>query len=366
MKQKILILALMMLPMTAWGQGLTQWVLDRLDSMATKGIDRNYIDLPKYPWTIEARITESNSRMNMTSRWEDEEELDGTADFSITTHNGYHPALGLKISYRGTGIGFSKRLSSKGSSFSFNSTSGHYGFNLSLKSFENTNADFLASGYEEGVPTQLQDDLEVEHPIKVRSQFLDAYYMFNGSHYSYAAANKPGLIQRRSAGSVVAGIMYYHASVDFISNNISNVILNILMHNIGKQKMSQASIGVGYAYNWVPARGWLIGAVVMPMFTFYNRTKTYRYEVTYIGDKEIEDDDFFEESEDMFLVSDPMIERTPNKLEFNYDGRLSIIRNWERFHVRLTGQYHHFTYGNDDTHGWLSDWSAYLSLGYRF
>ena len=363
MKQKTLLFALLLLPMTACGQGLVKWVQAHLDSMVSKGIDPDYIELPKHPWTVEARITESNSALKMTANWDDEER---DANFSLKTHNGYKPALGLKVSYRGTGIGFSKRLGShSGTSFSFSSSSGHYGLNFRLRSFENNNVEILVASNDNGDYQEVRDHVDFESPVKVRTQFLDAYYMFNGKHYSYAATNKPGLIQRRSAGSVVAGAMYYHATVNYINNNLSNIFLNMFMLGVGKLKMTQASVGVGYAYNWVPARGWMIGAIAMPMLTFYNRTKVYRYEAEYLGDLEDEAAILLEPNE-MFAVTEDGVEHTPNKVVLNYDGRLSIVRNWERFNVRLTGQYHRFRYGNEDITGWSSEWSAYLSVGYRF
>lgn len=50
------------------------------------------------------------------------------------------------------------------------------------------------------------------------------------------------------------------------------------MKGIGRVKLWQGSVGVGYAYNWVPARGLLVNVLGMPMLTFVNKLKAYGYE----------------------------------------------------------------------------------------
>ena len=42
------------------------------------------------------------------------------------------------------------------------------------------------------------------------------------------------------------------------------------MLGLGKVKAYQAAIGLGYTYNWVPVRGLLVNAVVMPVIGLWN------------------------------------------------------------------------------------------------
>ena len=52
------------------------------------------------------------------------------------------------------------------------------------------------------------------------------------------------------------------------------------MQGLGCVKLWQGSVGVGYAYNRVPAKGLLVSAMAMPMLTFVNKIKAYGYRET--------------------------------------------------------------------------------------
>ncbi len=90
----------------------------------------------------------------------------------------------------------------------------------------------------------------------MKTIIADGYYMFNGKKFSYAAAYDQSVIQKRSAGSLMAGLMYNYTDIDYAAN--SNGDLIYMMSGLGRIKLWQGSVGVGYAYNWVPARGLLV------------------------------------------------------------------------------------------------------------
>lgn len=75
-----------------------------------------------------------------------------------------------------------------------------------------------------------------------------AFYIFNHFKFSYSAALTQGAPQRRSAGSWLLGVRYDHQN--------AKMDTDIFYHNIG--------ISTGYAYNWVFAPHWLLGAGVQP------------------------------------------------------------------------------------------------------
>ena len=210
--------------------------------------------------------------------------------------------------------------------------------------------------------------MELDDPIRVRSLFLDGYYLFNGKHFSYAAAYDQSLIQRRSAGSFIAGLMYYHTSVAYDGDQ--NWPLLLLMNNVGKIKFTQASAGAGYAYNWVPARGLLVSAQVMPMLTFYNRMYTYFYETVNQKGQTVYEwfyDDAEDDDEPLVWHANEVEERkTSNRVNWNFDARLSVSYNWRSSYLRLYGHYNRFNYKNDEGDGRLSDWTVYASYGLRF
>lgn len=342
-----------------------------IDSSAVSSIDRNWIEQPKQQLAIEARTTFNQSKLRMETTWEED-------DFTMVSksNNGFSTSAGLWLGYRGYGLGFSKELGrTTGSTFSFGAMGGRFGLNLRISSYKSDMPDIYMNG-EQVSGRNISDD-RLEDPINVRNFFLDGYYMLNGKHFSYSAAYDNSLIQRRSAGSVVIGGMYFHSRVDYSAD--SNWLLTALMKDVGMVKFTQGSIGMGYAYNWVPARGLLVNAMAMPMFTFYNRTTKYLYDFAMIDPNgKIIDEEYLaglDEDEYYDILFDPKTkisainereEKTGNKPKFNFDMRLCVTYNWDRWYVRAYGHFNMFRYGSDLVSGRMTDWTAYAALGFRF
>ena len=337
-----------------------------IDSSAVSSIDRNWIEQPKQQLAIEARTTFNQSKLKMETFWEED-------NFTMVSksNNGFSTSAGLWLGYRGYGLGFSKELGK----FSFGAMGGRFGLNLRISSYKSDMPDIYFNG-EQVSGRNISDD-RLDDPINVRNFFLDGYYMLNGKHFSYSAAYDNSLIQRRSAGSVVIGGMYFHSRVDYSAD--SNWLLTALMKDVGMVKFTQGSIGMGYAYNWVPARGLLVNAMAMPMFTFYNRTTKYLYDFAMIDPNgKIIDEEYLaglDEGEYYDILFDPKTkisavnereEKTGNKPKFNFDMRLCVTYNWDRWYVRAYGHFNLFRYGSDLVSGRMTDWTAYAALGFRF
>ncbi len=345
------------------------WVKTLIDSSAVATVDRNYIQQPKPAWAIEARTTLNQSTLKMETTWEDPEI--GNMNLWAKSKNGLSTSAGLWLGYRGYGFGYSKEFGqTSGSTLAFGAMGGSFGINLRIGTYNSDMPDLYIEG--EKLTSYDEDDDRLEDPIKVRTLFLDGYYMLNGKHFSYAAAYDNSLIQKRSAGSIVVGGMYCHSRADYSAD--SNWLLTALMEGVGKVKFSQGSIGAGYAYNWVPARGWLISAMAMPMLTLYNRTTKYVYDFALVN-PHVEDwdaipDDEFEEwlfdSETDIGVVGETEEKSTNKVKLNFDARLSVVYNFDRWYVRVYGHYNQFRYGSDTVSGRVTDWTANASLGFRF
>ena len=333
-----------------------------IDSSAVSSIDRNWIEQPKQQLAIEARTTFNQSRLKMETTWEED-------NFTMVSksNNGFSTSAGLWLGYRGYGLGFSKELgNTTGSTFSFGAMGGRFGLNLRISSYKSDMPDIYFNG-EQVSGRNISDD-RLDDPINVRNFFLDGYYMLNGKHFSYSAAYDNSLIQRRSAGSVVIGGMYFHSRVDYSDD--SNWLLTLLMKNVGKVKFTQGSIGMGYAYNWVPARGLLVNAMAMPMFTFYNRTTKYLYDFGVVNPykerKSEEDYEWLFDKDTKIVKTGESEETTGNKPKFNFDMRVCMTYNWDRWYVRAYGHFNLFRYGSDLVSGRMTDWTAYAALGFRF
>lgn len=322
------------------------WVKTLIDSSAVATVDRRYIEQPRQQWAVELRTDLSKSKLDMEADWV---ENGVKSTWGVMTENSPTLSAGAWVGYRGYGFGLSKELrGGYGTSLSFGAMGGSFGINLRIRSYRSSSPELSING--EGFENMTSMTYDLDDPIRVRSLFLDGYYMFNGRHFSYAAAYDQSLIQRISAGSLVAGLMYYHSSIYMDSE--SNILLQAWLNGLSKLKFSQGSVGVGYAYNWVPARGWLVSVMAMPMLTFYN--KMY---ATIL--------DWNPDANDEIYVTETERDRT-GKLGLNYDARLCVTYNWNRFYLRTYGYHNRFRYANDDNTGIMRDWAVYAALGYRF
>ena len=349
-------------------------VKNYIDSSAVRGIDPSYIRVPERPWHVVARSNVSQSILRMHST------VDAEAFFSnvkgnflweprITTEPSF--SVGVWGGYRGYGIGYQSNVAGdKGSTLSLGATGGNYGLNVRFHRFQTDNPKVHYEG------DFIQDDGQIVHecetfqrellsPIRVHTLIADGYYLLNGRHFSYSAAYDQSAIQLRSAGSLMVGAMYYYSHVNYADDQNADFIL--LMNNIGHVRQWQAGVGLGYAYNWVPARGWLVSAAFMPLVTFINRLKVTAYDSNYrqLAIDDIDhDDDELPESE--YRISEMAEYRRNSNLTLNSDTRLSVTYQRERWYLNAYGCYNHFRYSADNSHGQLHDWLACLQLGIRF
>ena len=95
------------------------------------------------------------------------------------------------------------------------------------------------------------------------------YYAFNHRKFSFPAAFNQNYIQRRSAGSWLAGISYQGGSINTLdelkerSPEAPEVTI----------KFGHLGIGGGYGYNLVLGKKWLLHLSALPTFVVYNRNK---------------------------------------------------------------------------------------------
>ena len=350
--------------------GLLRKAKTMVDSMSVKKVDRRYIDVPEKPWRIIVRGNVNQSIVNMRTV--------GTMagmDYSAKPHLKTEPSryLGLWAGYRGLGMGFTKNVGGdKGSYFTVGANGRVYSASLRIHSFENHSPNFDLNS--DLISEDDKDDwgkVNLTSPIKVRTVIADAFYLFNGKRFSYSAAYSQSKIQKRSAGSLMAGAMYYQGTIDYADH--SNGDLIYAMQGLGKVKLWQGSVGLGYAYNWVPARGLLVNATVMPMLTLVNRIKAYGYATNV--EQLMEDPTFWnpDSSDDEWdqwfygnLRIAPMGERTFNSgMTVNFDARLSVTYNFGRYFAGAYGQFSNMRYRHNSSHGYLNDWYINTSIGVR-
>lgn len=377
MNRKIFTLALLLACSVTMAAGkpvrIVKGLLHFIDTMTINGKDPFYIEVPKRPWQVIVRGNINQSDLKLKSV------IDGGSMFAdVVGELEWEPRIktdpstytGIWAGYRGYGLGYSWNVGGdKGHILTFGAMGGSYGINLRIHRFENDEPEVYYAGHflddpfdPESTPVYEANTAELllRRPINTRTLLLDGYYLFNGRHFSYAAAYDQSVIQRHSAGSFMAGAMYYHSHINYAADENANFIM--LMDDIGRIKQWQASAGVGYAYNLVPCRGLLVSALAMPMLTFFNRRKTWRYGSNY------KDQPLYEEMDESEwrLKEEPLsVKDTHTSMTLNIDARMSVTYNWKRFFVNAYGQFSNFHYKDGNVKGRLNDWYVNASLGVR-
>ena len=112
---------------------------------------------------------------------------------------------------------------------------------------------------------------------------VNAYYVFNYRHFSYPAAFSLSTVQLRSAGSWLLGARYDNQALHFDAQKTEAFFKTISPQaqlnealRIDKIKYRQFAVSLGYAYNWVPWRGWLLCASAAPALGYkYQRGENF-------------------------------------------------------------------------------------------
>ena len=357
-----------------------------LDNKAKKKVDPSYIEVPEKPWRVVLRYNASVFDVDYSNSISDPATGDGL-DWEMCFEPPMASSIGVWAGYRGTGIGFSRSLHRKrGVTLSFTTTGAKYGATIRLRGFDIDEVTVNSTVHEGGqeVKDEMKGDLNA--PASVASLYLNGYYVFNGRRYSQAAAYNQSVIQRRSAGSFLLGATWYMSAFDFSDDKNCGMIL--LSNNIGRVKLHQGNIGVGYGYNWVPFRGLVINAMVMPTISFYNRVKVYKYDCNYeLVEAKGPTDDYGQWNPETHTwangkthrpidVNDPAwldnadswragSESEYSMLKFNVDLRLGIAYNWSDYFIGLQAQFKNFNYKKDPCKVNLYDAYGRVAFGVR-
>ena len=248
----------------AIAQSRDQQVRARIDSALTARYyrtpyDTNYVVRPEGKLTLKLRLNQTGNDFHAKG-----------------TVNGIYSKADLKTSHKTTvSIGASYRGISASVSINPAKMSGaykDYEFNLNYYSsrisldFSYQRSETLAGDVDRedrGVQTMESGDLT----MKVVN--LAGYYTFNHRRFSFPAAFNQSYIQRRSAGSWLAGISYQGGIIETTDGlkarnpNAPDVTIDV----------GHVGIGGGYGYNWVLGRRWLLHFSMLPTFVVINRNK---------------------------------------------------------------------------------------------
>ena len=356
-------------------RNLVKKAKDYADQRSVSDVDTFYIQTPDRPWRISVDSYLSQSDLQMKST------IDGSAIYSDVVgplkcdpriRTDVCTSVGVRVGYKGFAVHYAINVAGeKGRDFSLSSAGSWYCAHLRLHEFKTSEPEVKYEGnfvnIYEGTTDFMSftDKWNLDSPIKARTLVMDGYYIFNKRRFSYKAAYRQSVIQRRSAGSWLAGAMLYYSDFRYDKDPNANLILS--MGDVGRIRQWQANVGAGYGYNFVPAKGWLISAMAMPMLTLYNRVKTDLFDSNLRQlslDEEVHDDDELPKSD--YRISKMGSESRNSRISLNFNARLSITYNWSRYFACVNGQFYNFRYHHKDHRGNLNDWYANAAIGVRF
>ena len=387
-------------------------LIDGNKKLASK-VDTNYIKTPCQPWQISVTSRVSQTDLQMHSIVDGGELFDGEGSMPFIRGVGdmatdprimtkVSTSLGVKVGYKGLSASYSFPIGGdKSQNLTLKSAGRWYAVNLrwhkfktktvrthyagavqgrEVEDYDEATEDFKFSDWGESYGWDETDKEQLPSNMTIKTLIFDGFYIFNHKKFSYAAAYNQKTIQARSAGSPIAGVMGYYA--DFKYNDPRNAELIYWMDGIGRLRQYQLAVGAGYAYNFVPAKGWLISAMAMPMLTMVNRTRINTYNSNFkdlakdnllayiiveaMKEEGVEglDDVNFDFSDDCEIQGTGVHSRN-NRLALNFTTRLSVTYNWKRYFVNANGQFNNFNYKHRRQHGHLNDWYINASIGVR-
>lgn len=385
---RICLAVLVLIPLPSAGAGggvigLVKKLGTFIDSMSVSGVDRRYIEGTREPWQVMVRGNVNQSDLKLKAVIPKAENIfefmAGEVKWEPRVKTDPSTYAGVWAGYRGYGLGYSWNLGGdKGRIFTIGATGGSYGVNLRIHWFDNDEPQVTFAGnaltdYTDDwepvyQPFTLFESIDLGSPIKTRALFLDGYYLLNGKKCSYAAAYDQSVRQKRSAGSLVAGAMYFHLTTAYDTN--ANADLILFMDDVGKIKNWQASAGLGYIYNWVPVRGLLVSAMAIPMVTFFNHYKVWRYDSrlkNYISENGLGYlDEMGEEEYEIWPAKENAVMSQNSRVSLNVDTRLSVTYEWNnRFFFNAYGQFCNFHFKTSNFSSRLNDWYINAALGVR-
>lgn len=144
-KKIFIILVALLVCLNASAQGGVKAFINKvgakMDSMAVKGVDRQYIDAPERPWQVIVRGNVSQTIVSMNTQGS-MVGMDYSAKPQLRTTPSQY--VGLWAGYRGYGLGYTVNVAGdKGSLLTFGATGGAYGINVRIHSFQNNTHGYL-------------------------------------------------------------------------------------------------------------------------------------------------------------------------------------------------------------------------------
>lgn len=285
--------------------------------------DTLYIVRPEGRWTIKLRGNLSGAKI-------ESEGMRHGSPYNSKVKSDYRGTMSFAVTYRGVTLGLALNPAklagkSKDNELNLNSYSNRFGFDVVYLSSKTYHGRVLTDGVRADVSKGM---------VSQKALNFNAYYAFNWRRFSMPAAFSQSYLQRRSAGSIMAG-MSFDGQINDIDANSKAGISGI------KLKIVELGLGLGYGYNLVAGSRWLFHLSVLPTFDVLIKSHITA------GDERVDMGYHF-----------PSVIIT---------GRGAAVYSWKRKFTGLTMVYNNSTVGKRSNLMLTRDkWRIRLFYGFRF
>lgn len=229
--------------------------------------DTAYVARPDEAWTVKVRYDRKSTF------FVNNEKFNGEMN-KYFFENDVNSSISASINYRG--LSFAMSLNPKkflgltsDTEINFNYYNNRFGFDITysnVKRFHGSSdySDLWFRG----------EELDYWGNSRLKSYSANAYYVFSGRRFSYPAAFSHSWIQKKSAGSLIAGASFYSGKLDFDLNSLDAEQAKDLIYMSSQTRMAFVALNLGYAYNYVPNPHWLIHASFTPGLMLWKNYET--------------------------------------------------------------------------------------------
>lgn len=289
--------------------------------------DTFYVARPEHPWTFKFRYD------NKSTFYMDEERVEDSY-FKYYFENEVNSSVAASVNYRGLSLSLSlnpNKILGKNTDteFNFNYYNNKFGFDITysdVKRFRGS-THYSDLWFKKPWKRTYENDGGLDYWGNTRLNSLSAniYYVFNHRRFSYPAAFSHSWVQKRSSGSIVAGATYYTGKIDFDLESIDADQAEFLRNMSEQTRMKYVALNLGYAYNYVPSRHWLVHASVTPGLMLW---KNYEMDLV----------DFSVDSQTHDVECVSRGTSTIPKRFFDWTGvaRLGVTYSWKNYFVGTT------------------------------
>lgn len=225
--------------------------------------DTAYVEGTGYKFNVKAK----------SDMWADTYIFELPNDYTMYMRSDMCTSLGAYVTYLALSVGYDLNVSQYINGSTTSRKRFGFKFNCALLS-----ADFYWISNDVGTTiTRFGRRGEMHHydlrftGINTRIFGVDAYYHFNNKRYSRAAAFNYSKIQKRSQGSFYLGFSYWEHDFSFDFSKLPDDFREHLPeswagnHYLYTNRSKNYSVRVGYGYNWVFHKHWLLGVSESPI-----------------------------------------------------------------------------------------------------